>query len=105
MEPVSVTTEDGTPSIRLNISGRTVYAALKNLLVQHYGITPEKMIAKITESIDVKDIVTKWMNGEHIRAFVGKIAKETVERMAEKVIRDEVRAITNGRIKITIDQG
>lgn len=101
-DEVTTTTEDGTPSIRLNISGRTVYAALKNLLVQHYNITPARVVEMITKGADVESVVRAWMNGQHIREFVGRIAKETVEKMAERIIRDEVRALTNNRIKITI---
>lgn len=105
IDDVTTTTEDGVPSIRLNISGRTVYAALKNLLVQHYGLTPESVLATITKAANVDSVVRTWLNGENVRNFVAKVAKEVVEKMAERIIRDEVRLLTNGRIKITVEPG
>lgn len=90
--------------VKLNVSGRTVYAALRNLLQHHYGLTKEVVISKMLESADIKTWVKEWMNGSHIRQFVGETAIKVVREMADPIIRAEVKKAVEGKIQITINK-
>ena len=96
--------DESVPSIKLHVAGSTVYAALKNLLVHHYGVTRESITADIIRASNYEEHVRTWMNGAHMRDFVARMARETVTKLLDGIIREEVRAAINGKVKITIGE-
>lgn len=94
--------EHGTP--RLNVNGRTVHRVIKDLLVGEFGLTREGIVQKFLEMLTSSNAVRDWMNGQNVREFVGRVARETVSAMAERLIREEVRVVMNGRIRITLEE-
>jgi len=103
-EEVSTTTVTALEAhhIGIRVSERSVYNALRNLLVNTYKIDGSSIVTELLKHFDPKRLVTDWMNGAHMREFVSRTAREAVREMAEKVLRDEVRSVVNGRVKITI---
>lgn len=95
--------EETSPDIKLHVSGSTVYAALKNLLRHHYGVTRESITSDILRASNYEEVIRTWLNGQHMRDFVSRIAREVVKQMCDTMVRDEVRKAVNGKIRISLE--
>lgn len=81
---------------------RILYRAVRNLLLNEWGLTKKSLIGDVIGSfqLDAEKVIRDWMNGEHIRAFVGKVCRETVKALAEPIIKAEARAFLDRRVKL-----
>lgn len=92
-------------SVSIRVTERSVYNAVKNLVVHTYGLTREGIMAEVMKVVKPQDVVREWMNGQNVREFVGRIAREVVQSTAAAIIREEARAVMNGKLKITVGDG
>lgn len=101
--PVLLTDDDesiGFP-IRLNVSGRTVHRALKQLITGHFGITREMVVGEIIRRVNIPEVLSgvrlSMKMEETIRSLVreaiGPEIKTQMKQMIDEAIRDRV-AIT-----------
>lgn len=97
-------TADIEPGVKLHVSGSTVYAALKNLLMQHYGMTRETLMAEVLRVSNVEGIVRDWMGSQTMRDFVSRMVREAIAKMVDGVLREEVRAAISGKVRITLSE-
>lgn len=98
----AVDTEGG--HVIMKVTERSVYNALKNLIIGKFGLTKETVMAEILRLVNPQDVVRNWMNGQNVREFVGKTAREVVKELATAIIKEEVKAAINGRVKISIGE-
>jgi hypothetical protein len=89
-------------TIRLTVSGKTVHSALKALLTRHLGLTREEVIATLIKKANLETAVRDWLNGAHMREFVGRIAREIVRGMADEILREEVKRAVSGKFRIVL---
>lgn len=102
MADEAIDTEGG--HIIMKVTERSVYNALKNLIIGKLGLTREAVMASIIDAVKPHEIVRDWMNGLNVREFVGKTAREVVKELATVIIKEEVRAAVNGKVKISIGE-
>ena len=84
---------------------RMVHRALKNLF-DEWGLTRQGIIAEAVKAIkieatDAKTVVEMWMNGNNMREFVSKVARETVQKLADPILRAEARAFFE-RVQVSV---
>jgi hypothetical protein len=97
-----IDTEGG--HIIMKVTERSVYNALKNLIIGRFGLTKETVMAEILRIVKPQDVVREWMNGQNVRDFVSKTAREVVRELATAIIKEEVKAAINGKVKISIGE-
>lgn len=83
---------------------RLFHRALKNLM-QEWGITRDGVVAEILKNVkvDAEAVTTAWLNGPHMRSYVGKLVTDLVKKMAEPILHAEARAFLDRRVKLKVD--
>lgn len=85
--------------VRLNISGRTIYACLKNMLLHDFKITREAVLQRLTEVALGQNLIQAWLDSPTMRAHVRSLVNDVMPR----VLREEAVKAMQGRVKITIE--
>lgn len=99
--------EETADVFQLNVSHAAIHKAVRNLIVNTFGLTRAKVDEEIRRRMDeviddrvrgeVKRIVDRLIpNSARIETMIGNL----ITRMVEPTVKDEVRRIVNDRLRI-----
>lgn len=75
-------------------------------MLGEWGLTKESITQAAIDivKVDIDRIVTRWLNGEHMRDFVSNVARKVIRDMAEPMLRNQIAKFITENIKITVDK-
>jgi len=83
---------------------RILHRALKNIMINEWGLTKDVLLAAIVDmaKIDVKAAIIEWLSESRVKNLIERTLIDQVKAMTDSVIRSEVRAFLDRRIKLTV---
>lgn len=96
--PMSDGTMKQDSVLHINVSGKTVYAAIKNLLINDYKLDRDGIVKALGEHTNGE--IRSYMNGNNVRHFISEVIRETVKNLAEPIIRREAQAFLDRRVTV-----
>lgn len=94
-------------SFRLSVSGSTVYACLKNLLVNEYGMTRSGVVDHIERTLKVsfREFIQEWMNSTETKRMIAQVIQDKVYLLLQTqlsgAIKSEIEKL--GRLRVTFE--